>query len=251
MVWYANCVSLLLLSLLLFFIDSPLNGQSVSATGWISLVLTGILHVAYYRLISLAYRQGEVSIVYPVARGLGVAVLPILLWSFFDEKLSAQGCVAILLILAGILTLGIPSIRKGKHKFAIPIMIGLTIVAYSLADKTGANAMHPIFYLWGMTVFIVLGQLPWIIRPLYKKLSNPWTEFKREIIVIGLADPSAYLIILFCYTLGAASYIIAMREFSVVIASILGLIFLKEEFSWYKITAIILITAGMITMKLA
>lgn len=250
-VWLANCVSVLLLSVCLFFIESPFSGQQVSAIGWFSLIFSGILHVAYYLLLGLAYRKGEVSIVYPVARGLGVAVLPLLLWGFFGETLSLQGVTAITIILAGILTLGIPALREGGHKLGIPLIIGLTIVSYSLADRTGANAMHPVFYLWAMMVFIVIGQLPWVLRPLRKNLHTTLTLYKKEVALIGIADPSAYLIILICYTLGAASYIVALREFSVVIASFLGLLILKEKFSWYKVTAISLITTGMIVMKLA
>lgn len=250
-VWLANCFSVLLLSICLFFIDSPFTGQQVSAIGWFSLILSGILHVAYYLLLGLAYRKGEVSIVYPVARGLGVAVLPILLCGYFGESLSLQGIIAIAIILSGILTLGIPSLRKGDHKLGIPLIIGLTIVSYSLADRTGANAMPPLFYLWAMMVFIVIGQLPWVLRPLRKNLRETMILYKKEIALIGFADPAAYLIILICYTLGAASYIVALREFSVVIASFLGLLILKETFSWYKITAICLITMGMIVMKLA
>ncbi|MFC4991415.1 SMR family transporter [Rubritalea tangerina] len=250
-VWMANLVSVLFLTLLLFWVESPFTGQAVSATGWLSLLLSGILHVAYYLLLGLAYRKGEVSIVYPVARGLGVATLPLILWTFFEESLSAQGVAAIGIIVLGILTLGIPALRKGSHKLGIPILIGLVIVSYSLADRTGANAMNPIFYLWGMMLFIVIGQLPFLFRSLTRQWRLTWKSHKKEIFLIGFADPSAYLIILICYTLGAASYIVALREFSVVIASFLGLLILKEKFTWSKITAISLITLGMILMKLA
>ncbi len=111
--------------------------------------------------------------------------------------------------------------------------------------------MHPLFYLWAMMVFIVIGQLPFLFRPLRKNWRVTLRDFKKEIALIGFADPAAYLIILVCYTLGAASYIVALREFSVVIASFLGLFILKEKFTWSKITAIGLITVGMIVMKLA
>lgn len=90
---------------------------------------------------------------------------------------------------------------------------------------------------------------------MYKKYKGLFRKTIRkhfkEVVLIGIADPGCYLIILFCYTLGAASYIVAMREFSIVIASALGFILLKERYSKWHIIAILLISSGMILMKLA
>jgi uncharacterized membrane protein len=250
-VWCANATSVLLLTVALCFVESPFTGQSISSTGWLCILITGVTHIAYYLLIGLAYRKGEVSIVYPVARGLGVALLPLCLWNIFGEQLSTLGVAAITTIVAGIVTLGIPELRKGGHKLGIPILIGITIVLYSLADRTGANVMQPVFYHWAMMLFITIGQIPFLLRHLRKNLTTTLKQHKKEILLIGVADPSAYLIILVCYTLGAASYIIALREFSVVIASLLGFFLLKESISKAKILSITLISIGMVLMKLA
>ncbi len=251
-IWLANCVTVIFLSPFLFFLETPLCGQDVSLIGWISLVLTGLLHIAYYRLLGVAYRRGEVSIVYPVSRGMGVAILPIILSCFFGEELSATGISAIVIILCGIITIGLPAlIKKEKHNIVIPVIIGVIIIGYSLTDKTGATAMNPVFYLWGMTLFYGPGQAYWMIQKHKGRFRRTVKKNIREIVLIGVADPSAYLIILYCYTLGAASYIIALREFSVVIASFLGMVVLKERFTWNKVVAVVLITFGMIMMKMA
>lgn len=250
-VWLANWCTVLFLFPLCFFFETPLTGQEVTGKAWLCLFITGVIHIFYYRLLVKAYAQGEVSVVYPISRGSAVASLALILTLFLGEKLSVLGAVAIVIILAGILSLAIPALKEGKANLKLPLLVGGIIVSYSLCDAIGAKLMHPVFYLWGMMLFLTFGQIPLLMKKYKGQFKEIFTRYKKEILLIGFADPAAYLIILFCYTMGAASYIIALREFSVVIASILAYFLLKEKLTRAKIIAINLIALGMALMKLS
>ncbi len=251
-IWLANCFSALILTFAMLFVEAPFGDVPLSYKGWFVITATGLLHIAYYRLLGVAYNKGSISVVYPIARGMAVAFLPLILTFCGSEQLSVVGIVGISVILSGIVTIGVPSLLNSNGAdLKIPVIIGFVIIGYSLSDREGANLMNPITYLWGMNLFYGPGQTFWMYKKYKGFFRKTMRRHIKEIVLIGVADPGAYLIILFCFTLGAASYIIAMREFSVVIASILGFVLLKEKFSKSKVIAIVLITLGMILMKLS
>jgi drug/metabolite transporter (DMT)-like permease len=251
-IWLSNCLSAVLLTVSLFFIENPFGENGMTAQSFWLVTWSGLLHIAYYRLLGLAYNRGSVSVVYPIARGMAVGLLPVILTLFGAEKLSILGTVAIGIIFSGIVTIGLSVFKENKGRAVnIPIIIGFIIICYSIVDKAGANQINPVTYLWGMNLIYGPSQAYWMYKKYKGFFRKTIRKHFKEVTLIGIADPGCYLIILFCYTLGAASYIVAMREFSIVIASALGFILLKERYSKWHIIAIFLISSGMILMKLA
>ena len=103
--WMATTGAVIMLptGIVLLAIDVP------SATGWAFIGGTIVLHILYFFTLGRAYRYGDLSIVYPVARGLGLTLIPVLGVGLLDEKVSALAGVGVGLILAGIITIGLTS----------------------------------------------------------------------------------------------------------------------------------------------
>lgn len=217
--------------------------------GAICLLATGIFHAAYFALLGRAYEHGEISLVYPIARGSGVGLTAFIAWLLLGEDISLVGAVGIGLVFAGILCLGAPAFNSQIRGLRLALGVGLTIVCYSLVDKIGVGHMHPLYYICGMWIIGTLLRAPFILRHYGVRLPAIARKSWRYIVLIGLASLGTYLLILYAYTQGPISYIVAARESSVIIGAALGFILLKERLTPVKTVGILTIAGGLALIK--
>ena len=226
---------------------------SMLADGWLYVLATGIIHSFYFLLLARAYQHGEISLVYPIARGSGIGLTGFLGWLLLDESLTPFGVSGIALICIGILSMGVSILRHARdtrHGFVSALGVGATIVSYSLVDKVGVSIVHPVVYIFGMFMLSAALVTPLVaVRDrgrLWRKLGETW----RSATLIGVGSTAAYLMILFAMTVGQVGYIVALREFAVVLGAMLGFIFLKERITPMKVGAVLMIVAGLVCIKL-
>ena len=218
----------------------------IEAVGCI--IATGLIHGIYFRLVSAAYEHGEISTVYPIARGSGIALTAILAIIFLNERYNFQGIIGIGLISGGIILLSAVK-NSGADDLkvvALALGIGTTIVAYSLIDKIGVGYANPVLYIWLMFLIAAIVLTPVLKRRYRDNLFQIAKQYIGYAIIIGGGSIGTYLIILYAYTKGPVGYIVAVRELSVVFGSLAGIIFLKERGTFTKITAIFVIVIGNI-----
>jgi len=228
-------------------------GEPLSSTGAICIIATGILHALYFLLLSRAYEHGEISVVYPIARGSGVGLTAILAWMLLREEISLLGAGGIGMVSLGILVMGAPAYGK-RHRareFKLVLRVGASIVAYSLVDKTGVSNVNPILYIWSMILIAGIVMCPYVLLRHGQEVAKTWREYKGYVLVIGVGAIGTYLMILFAFTMGPVSYIVALREFAVVVGAFLGIVLLKEKVTLAKLVAILAITVGMMCIKLS
>jgi drug/metabolite transporter (DMT)-like permease len=227
--------------------------ETAKLQGIICIIATGLIHTVYFRLLAAGYEEGEISLVYPIARGSGIALTAILAGLLLKEQLTLLGSIGI-----GLVCLGIISLSTGTHKGAddakairLALCIGASIVAYSLVDKIGVGYVNPVVYIWSMFLIAGIALTPLLIRR-YRGI--PWQvakQYSGYAAVIGIGSVGTYLIILFAFTKGPVGYIVAVREFAVVLGALAGIILLKERFTMAKALAICAIVIGIISIKLA
>lgn len=244
--------------------------EAIRADGIPYIIATGLIHAVYFILLGISYKHGEISMVYPIARGSGVGLTAIFASLIFAEKISPLGTFGIALISFSILSMGFSLYTRTGYKYEYvdrfynvyssnsasktkplisALCLGVTISGYSLVDKVGVVYVNPIIYIWLLFFITAIIMTPFILMQYNKTIISTYrTQFKFSLI-IGLGSIIAYLMILFAFTIGPISYIVAVREFAVVFGALAGLIFLKEKFSIIKILAIIGITIGMICIK--
>jgi drug/metabolite transporter (DMT)-like permease len=226
--------------------------ETAKLQGIICIIATGLIHTVYFRLLAAAYEEGEISLVYPIARGSGIALTAILAGLLLKEQFALLGSIGI-----GLVSLGIISLSTGTHKrvedrkaIRLALCIGASIVAYSLVDKTGVGYINPVVYIWSMFLLAGIALTPLLIRRYRGTFGK---EARRNIgyaLIIGVGSVGTYLMILFAYTRGPVGYIVAVREFAVVLGALAGIIFLKERFTMVKVLAICLIVIGIISIQL-
>ena len=117
-------------------------------------------------------------------------------------------------------------------------------------DKIGIEQVHPILYIWLMSVLSVLLMWPVVMRNNRVALSRVLQRHRSEIMIIGVGATVTYLLILYAFRQGMVSYVVATRELSIVSGTALGVALLRERLTVYKAVSTLMIVAGAILQKI-
>src|SRR2546428_4512557 len=180
-----------------------LPGERVPAAAVPFVVATIAIHAVYFYALGRAYRHGDFSRVYPIARGLGVALVPVVALMVFGERLSPLGTTGIALVVAGVAGLHLTAPWRGG---ALPPasgagtpwarLTGLLIAGYSIGGKAGVARLRPLPYIglmgFGMSALLV----PVVLRD-RAALAREWRENWQTIAVSPALELTRYLLPLF------------------------------------------------------
>ena len=220
----------------------------------IFLILSVTFHFFYQFFLLNSYRYGELTFVYPIARGFSPLLLTIYSVFFFSEKLSEKEVIGIIIVSFSIMIIGIVNIVKYKvdlKTLLFATITGFFISLYSMADGMGARINEDaISYYSMMTIAngIVFAIFIKIFHPL--KFKNVFFEGRNVFIIGGSASYIAYLIVVWACISTPIAIVSSLRECSVIFALILGIFFLKEKFTLVKLIMTIGIFFGIVLMKI-
>ena len=232
------------------------TGDALRAA-WPFLAASIALHAFYFYALSASYGSGDFSRVYPIARGLGVALVPIVAFALFGERLSPIGVLGIALVVGGIVTINLlprSAARGGRWRFGPgtgwALLTGLTITAYSVTDKVGVAHLHPVPYISLMGLGTVALLVPAVARR-SRALREEWAVNWRAILAASTTNLTSYLLVLFAFRLSKAGYVVAARELSILFSALLGSIWLGEGRLGPLLGAAAIVLAGVGCVALA
>jgi len=216
---------------------------------------TIVLHALYFFSLGRAYGSGDFSLVYPIARGLGVALVPVAALLVFDERLSPLGSLGIGLVAAGIFCL---HWRPGAWTAAAftgsgtgwALATGVLIAAYSLLDKAGVARISPLTYIWLMEMGSCVLLTP-VALAKGDVMRREWRTNRATILAVALMSPTAYVLVLFAFQLSKTGYVVAAREMSIVLSAIIGSVWMKEGALGHRLAGAGVVLAGVICVALA
>lgn len=217
------------------------------------IILTAVIHALYLLLLGHSYSIGEMSLIYPMARGFGILVTVMIVLSVGMEEISSRGFIGICLLAIGILLVAIKRIRDLEKRAAMKaaLMVGLCVSGYSIVDKMSIAHIPPIFYISIMFTTTTLLLIPIMVKKLGAQTRVVLRHHKLYSAMIGFVSLCTYLLILFAMQVSPTSYVVALREVSIVFGSILGMWVLKEESNKRKLMGIIVILIGAVIIKTA
>ncbi len=224
-----------------------------SSTGNIYIVVSGVVHALYYLFLAHTYQHGEISVVYPIARGSGIAATALLGWMLLGETVSFLGAAGVAAVSAGILSMSVPSLRQHRERrgIVLALCVGATIVTYSIVDKKGVEFVKPVVYLCISELLTAAVMFPYVYRKCRTEFVATAKRYWRYGLGIGVFAAISYLLILYAFTMGPVGYIVACREISVAFGAFLGIVILKERLTVAKSIAIVLIVIGLLLVKIA
>ncbi len=209
------------------------------------------VHIAYYLCIAAAYRNVDMSFAYTIMRGTAPLLTSLfLLLSGHDMPLS--GWLGILFLCAGVLTLTRDNIQHGRFNAGgalAAIGTAVVIMSYTLFDGYGARASeNPISYVcWLYVINTFPINIVLLLRQ--RKTYVPYFISRWKIGLFGgLCSLGSYGVALWAMTKAPIAMVAALRETSVIFGMLLAVLFLGERFSLVKLTAVILVAAGIFFM---
>ena len=209
---------------------------------WPYLVVTSGLQLLYFALLITGYRRAEVSVVYPVARGVAptlVLLAGIVVLGYGTSAAQAAGVV-----LVGLGVLAIRGVRGDATGVVFGLAIAAVIASYTLVDKRGLDYATPIAYLEISMIAPAVLYAGWVAR-LRGGTVALRSELNRSSVVAGIATFTAYALVLAALERASAASVAAVRETSVVIATLLAAVVLKEHVTPARLTGAILVACGV------
>ena len=221
------------------------------------ILLSGLLETAYVFALSAAYGAGDLSLVYPVARGTPPLLVVPLANVFLGERLSWQGLAGIGLVVLGIYAshawpaVGHVPGQPNRRALALALLTGVFTAGYSLVNKVGVRLV-PV-PLYALLVFVVDAALIYLVRWVRGGLAAPRVRDAPwgRTVVVGVLMMAAYLAVLAAMAQAPVSYVVAAREVSVVVAAVLGAFVLGERHSAARVAGAAVIFAGLVLLALS
>ncbi len=218
------------------------------------LVASSLAETAYGIFLARAYTRTDLSLAYPVARGTGVLLVPLAALPLFGERPTAIAWLGIGLIVLGVVLLHLPAIQRAIARRGFggivslpPLLTGVAIATYSLIDSAGVRRLHPFVYLYLKVALVALWLAPYVLArrrdAVAAELRQRWPVLTGGIAVFG-----TYCIILVAFRLAPVSYVVPMREVSIVFGTLLGIRLLGEPFGRNRIFACAVVATGVMAI---
>ncbi|MCB5411141.1 EamA family transporter [Pseudogemmobacter faecipullorum] len=222
-----------------------------AAFPWV--IAAGITHFGYKFFLTSAYEHGDLSRVYPIARGAAPMLVALTGVFFLADSLTGQQNLAIGVLAAGILLMARGVFASGESRRLLPFALGsaLATAAYTLIDGSGARISGSAFAYVGWVfiadgVFFTTIMLLWRGRAVLPRDAHAW----RLGVIASLASYAAYAISIKAMTLAPIALVAALRETSILFAVLIGWLAFGERMSGEKALASLVIVAGVVLTRL-
>ena len=212
--------------------------EPIPPAGWGWIAATGALHAAYFWSLANAYARADLSVTYPLARGIGPALVLVASVWIVGESVSPIGVAGVLVVVAGIYLVNLESLRPRTLLDAPRMLLrpggryaaltGVLIASYTMVDKQGVAVVNPLTYVY-LTWVIAAAMLAPPVLARYGR--RPWRRVQvsaRDVTLVAILWVAAYLLVLIALTLAPAPYVSAAREVSILIGAALGMTLLHE-----------------------
>jgi drug/metabolite transporter (DMT)-like permease len=231
--------------------------SSVDLLAWLPLALvSGAFQVVYFLVLQLGYRLGDVSVVYPLARGTGPALSVLLAILLLGERPGAVALLGAAVVVTGVVVIGLAGgadhARANRAGILYGLGVGVIIAAYTLWDAAAVtvHALPPVGYYWGSVVVqLVLLAVPALRR--WRETRSVARAHPVAVLLFGVLGPLAYILILFAIQLAPVSIIAPAREVSVVLVGLAGWLLFREPHPVQRIVGAVVVIAGVALLSLA
>ena len=221
---------------------------------WPYLVGSIVVHHAYYLALAYGYRFGDLSHVYPIARGSAPPMVALAAWALAGESLSPTGILAITVISGGIVSLAFAGgwrVSSAKP-VAFALATGVAIAGYTLCDGLGGRAAGDVF---GYIAWLfVLDAVPFSLLVAWRRravLGSALAASWRPAVLGGVLSVGAYALVIWAMTVSRMASVSALRETSVILAALIGTRLLREPFGTRRLIAASAVACGIMLLQVS
>ncbi|MES1947886.1 hypothetical protein C84B14_11067 [Salinisphaera sp. C84B14] len=219
----------------------------LDVAAWWCVAGTSLLHMGYFLPLQRGYRSGDLSVVYPLARGTGPLLTMLLAVVVLEERPTGLGLLGSGLIVASVFILagGPRNVARRPSAAAIGygLLTGVLIASYTLLDKyaVGMLLVPPLLYDWLGNLGRMLLITPYALRR-RDEITAEWKANRGAILGVAIMSPLAYILVLTAMTCTPVSYVAPAREVSILIGVAVGSRLLDEG----QLRSRLIAAAGMV-----
>ncbi|KRC50915.1 hypothetical protein ASE16_08130 [Leifsonia sp. Root227] len=253
-------------------VDLAINGADLR---WMLLGsgVSAVIHVGYMWVLQRGYAHGDISVVYPMARGTGPLLSVVFAIVLFHEHPSALALAGAAVVVAGIVGIGLstgrpvqpgmrgpdqPGMRRaGIHRMLGPgilygLLTGVTIAVYTLWDAFTVNdlGVSPVAFMVGCSLGEVVLLAPVLVRRRAEVVAV-WRRFRWQVVIVGVLSPLSYILVLSAVQLAPVSLVAPARELSVVLVSLAGWLILREPKPAQRMAGAVVVLGGVAMLALS
>jgi drug/metabolite transporter (DMT)-like permease len=221
---------------------------------------SALLHIAYFIVLLRGYRQADLTVVYPLARGSGPLLSSMVAVAILGEEISALGLVGILGVVCGVfLIAGGPGLWAAAHDPQQQARVrtgifyggitGLFIASYTVVDGYAVKValMSPILVDYFGNLLRLAFLTPTLLRD-RAEVARLWREQRLHALIVGIFSPVSYVLVLYALQVAPLSHVAPAREVSMLFAALLGGHLLGEKDRGPRIAGAVLIAAGVMAL---
>ena len=246
-------------ALILFPVVAGLTGQwSWPASVWIGMAASALIRAAYFASLGAAYSRGDLSLVYPMARGIAPVLVPPLAVVLLGERLSLTGGLGIAAVALGVYVLHLPSLDGGgllapfraltASHTGFAVLTGFMTAAYSIVDKWNMSAgVDTVLYAYVTIPGAALLLVPFALRRRAAVVAE-WRANAPVIALVAVLMTCGYFLVLLALRLSPVSYVASARELGIVFGTILGSVVLHERYLSPRLAGATLIVIGVVLL---
>lgn len=225
------------------------------ARSWLlGAAVTGVLHIGYQLVLQRGYAEGDLNLVYPLARGSGPLLTFAVALTVLGQRPGAIAVAGVLALVAGVLLIAVGPARHGTRAGVVwGLLTGAAIAAYTLWDNFSVNRLHvpPLPYFVLGTVL----QAPWLALLLRGRrdpqpLAEVWRAARGPILTVGVLSPLAYILVLRALQLAPVALVAPARETSIVVGALFGWLVLHERRPARRLVGAVVVLSGVALIAL-
>jgi len=257
-IWWMFVASGFLMNVMMVFLPEPFPVPH--GVTWLWAIVGAICFVLYHLFNGIAYRQGDLSLTYPLAQ---TSMIYVPLWGilFLHEQLTPGGIVGVVCVIAGAYCVQLPdfsakSILRPVRNLSNPsvraaLAAGFIYSIGSIADKSGITDYSPFYFTYILVMMMLLIMTLNLCRNRYRgRVLQEWHHHKRLILYSGPVMLGSFISFRYGLSLSPVSYAVPVRQVNVLFGVLIGLLFLRESYGRVRVTAACLILLGVLNIHL-
>jgi drug/metabolite transporter (DMT)-like permease len=222
------------------------------------IVASAIIHIVYFMLVGQLYRSADLSVAYPIMRGLAPLIAAIIALVTLGEAPAPIASLGVLALVVGVLAMGASGLAHGRINrptILVALANSAVIAIYSVIDGqgarlSGAGSAFAFAYNSWADALTALSYLPIILFLRGRAVATAFAQDWGRGLIGGLAAFFGYAIVIWAMTRAPIATVAALRETSVVVAAIIGVVALGEPFHGQRAIAVLVILAGIILLRI-
>lgn len=256
-IWWMFLVSGLMFNLALPFLPGPFPVPSLTVT--LLAAAGGICFVLYHIANGQAYRDGDLSLIYPLSQ---TSMVYVPLWGMLilGEHLSLRGLLGVALVVLGVWCVQLrrlsldealrPLRSLGEPSVRYALTAGFIYSVGSVIDKTGVTGYSPLYFTYLLVMFMFVFMTINLMRPRYRgRLLAEWRRHPRLVLAAGPVMMGSFLTFRYGLKLAPLSYAVPTRQVSILVSVLIGTLFLGEACGRIRFLAAFTILVGVILIR--